>query len=97
MSGIETVYWLGEFDTIFFELMTQAETIYFNTNEHYRQAVVTETREDRFIKTTKEKYPAHRWAKSNPILQRLRSVKDPIELELMQKACDITEKGYRRI
>ena len=97
VSGIETVYWLEEFDAIFFELMTQAETIYFNTNEHYRQAVVTETREDRFIKTTKEKYPAHRWAKSNPILQRLRSVKDPIELDLMQKACDITEKGFRRI
>lgn len=97
VSGIQTVYWLEEFDSIFFELMSQADTIYFNTNEHYRQAVVTETREDRFIKATKEKYPAHRWAKSNPILQRLRSVKDPIELDLMQKACDITEKGFRRI
>lgn len=97
VSGIKTVYWLQEFDTVFFELMTQAETIYFNTNEHYRQAVETQTREDRFIAKTKEQFPAHRWAKSNPILQRLRSIKDPIELELMQKACDITEKGFRRI
>ncbi|MCW8981066.1 MULTISPECIES: aminopeptidase P family protein [Altibacter] len=97
VSGIKTVYWLKEFDKIFFELMTQAETIYFNTNEHYRQAVATETREDRFIKTTKNKFPAHSWAKSNPILQRLRSIKDSIELELMQQACDITEKGFRRI
>src|SRR5690554_1766229 len=97
VSGIKTVYWLEDFDAIFFELMSQADTIYFNTNEHYRQAVVTETREDRFIKATKEKYPAHRWAKSNPILQRLRSVKHSIELELMQQACDITEKGFRRI
>lgn len=97
VSGIKTVYWLQEFDKVFFELMTQSETVYFNTNEHYRQAVETETREDRFIKKTKVQFPAHRWAKSNPILQRLRSVKDPIELELMQKACDITEKGFRRI
>lgn len=97
VSGIKTVYWLQEFDKVFFELMTQADTIYFNTNEHYRQSVETETREDRFIKTTKEKFPAHRWAKSNPILQRLRSVKHSIELELMQQACDITEKGFRRI
>jgi Xaa-Pro aminopeptidase len=97
VSGIKTVYWLQEFDKVFFELMTQAETIYFNTNEHYRQAVETQTREDRFITKTKAQFPAHRWAKSNPILQRLRSVKDPIELELMQKACDITEKGFRRI
>ena len=43
------------------------------------------------------KYPAHSVAKSNPILQELRAVKDPIELDLMQQACDITEKGFRRI
>lgn len=97
VSGIKTVYWLQEFDKIFFEMMTQAACIYFNTNEHYRQSVETETREDRFIKRTKEKFPAHSWAKSNPILQRLRSVKDQIELDLIQKACDITEKGFRRI
>lgn len=97
VSGVKTVYWLSDFDKIFFELMTQAETIYFNTNEHYRQSVETETREVRFIKKTKEKFPAHTWAKSNPILQRLRSVKDPIELALMQQACDITGKGFRRV
>jgi len=97
ISGIKTVYWLQEFDKVFFELMTQSECIYFNTNEHYRQSVETETREDRFIKRTKEKYPAHTWAKSNPILQRLRSVKDQIELDILQKACNITEKGFRRI
>ncbi|MCT8339170.1 aminopeptidase P family protein [Flavobacteriaceae bacterium TK19130] len=97
VSGIRTVYWLKEFDKIFFELMTQCSTIYFNTNEHYRANVETETREDRFIKKTKQKYPAHRWAKSNPILQRLRSVKDEIELDLMQTACNITEKGFKRV
>jgi Xaa-Pro aminopeptidase len=97
VSGVQTVYWLQDFDKIFFKLMTEAETIYFNTNEHYRQSVETETREDRFIKRTKDKFPAHRWAKSNPILQRLRSVKDPIEIALIQQACDITEKGFRRV
>lgn len=95
-SGVKTVYWLQEFDKVFFELMTQSECVYFNTNEHYRQSVETETREDRFIKRTKEKYPAHTWAKSNPILQRLRSVKDQIELDILQNACNITEKGFRR-
>lgn len=97
VSGIKTVYWLSEFDKIFFGLMTQAETVYFNTNEHYRQNVETQTREDRFIERTKKQFPAHSWAKSNPILQRLRSIKDPIEIELMQTACNITEKGFRRL
>ena len=96
-SGIKTVYWLQELDKIIFELSTQCDTFYINTNEHYRANVATETREDRFTKKLLSKYPAHSVAKSNPILQRLRSVKDPIELDLMQTACNITEKGFRRI
>ena len=97
VSGIETVYWLSDFDKIFFDLMTEADTIYFNTNEHYRQAVVTETREDRFIKKCKADFPAHQWAKSNSILQEIRGIKEPEELEIMQTACNITEKGFRRL
>jgi len=97
VSGIKTVYWLKDFDKVFFDLMTEVDTIYFNTNEHYRQAVETETREARFIKTCKEKYPAHQTAKSNPILQEIRGVKEPEEIDLMRTACGITEKGFRRV
>lgn len=96
-SGVETVYWLSEFDKIFYDLMTECETIYFNTNEHYRQSEEMESREDRFIKMVKDKFPAHNWAKSFPIMEKLRGVKDPIEIDLMQTACNITEKGFRRI
>lgn len=96
-SGIKNVHWLQDLDKVLFEMSTYCNTFYINTNEHYRANVETETREDRFIKTLLAKYPAHSVAKSNPILQRLRSVKDPIELKLMQNACDITEKGFRRI
>lgn len=96
-SGVKTVYWLQDMEKILFELMTQCDTVYINTNEHYRASVETETREGRFTKWLKEKYPAHSVAKSNPILQRLRSVKDAVEIELMQQACDITNKGFRRV
>ncbi len=97
VSGIETIYWLADFDKVFFDLMTEADTIYFNTNEHYRQAVTTQTREDRFILDCKQKFPAHRTAKSFPIMQEIRGVKEPEEIALMQTACDITEKGFRRL
>lgn len=95
-SGIKTVYWLKDFQKIFQEVMTQAEIIYINTNEHYRANAQTETREDRFNTWVKKNYPAHQVAKANPILQRLRSVKHQLEIEVMQKACDITEKAFRR-
>ena len=96
-SGIKTVYWLQDLEKVFFEMSCYCDTFYINTNEHYRANVETETREDRFTKWLLAKYPAHSVAKSNPILQRLRAVKDPIELDLMQQACNITEKGFRRI
>ena len=97
VSGIKTVYWLSDFPTIFRKLMVEAENVYINNNEHYRASVETETREDRFIKKLKQDYPAHQYLRSNPILQRLRSVKEPQEIALIQQACDITEKGFRRI
>lgn len=97
VSGIRNIVWLQDFQKIVKEVMTYADTMYINTNEHYRSAVETQTREDRFIKWWKETYPAHKVEKSNPILQRLRSVKENQELALMQTACDITEKGFRRI
>ena len=97
VSGIKTVYWLQEFDKILKEIMSYTEVMHINTNEHYRSAVETETREDRFIKKWKTQYPAHLVAKSNPILQRIRSVKETEEIDLIQHACDITEKGFRRL
>lgn len=97
ISGIETIMWLSDFDRVFFDLMTEAHSIYFNTNEHYRQAVETQTREDRFIAKCKREFPAHSWHKSQPILQEIRGIKEPEEIALMQQACDITEKGIRRL
>ena len=97
VSGIKTIYWLSDFDKVFFDIMTEADTVYFNTNEHYRQAVETQTREDRFILKCKQEFPAHQWTKSFPILNEIRGVKESEEIELMQTACNITEKGFRRL
>ena len=97
ISGIQTICWLEDFESVFQKLSTQCDTFYFNTNEHYRQSVETQTREDRFIKWCKKQYPAHSNAKSNPILQKLRSIKDDEEIKQLQTACDITEKGIRRL
>ena len=96
-SGVKTIYWLQQFPTIFKQLMSEATGIYLNTNEHLRADTTVQTREDRFILQVKQDYPAHQVHKSAPILHRIRSVKEQIELDLMQTACDITEKGFRRL
>lgn len=97
LSGIETVLWLDEFEEMFETLAHTAKIFYFNTNEHYRAKVETQTREDRFIKWAKAKFPNHATAKSNFILQKLRSLKDVEEIKQIQNAIDITEKGFRRV
>ncbi len=96
-SGIKSVFWLQDFEKVLAEIMTQTENVYLNTNEHYRANVETETREARFIKRFKQDYPAHTYLRSQPILQRLRSIKEPEEIALIQEACNITEKGLRRV
>ncbi len=97
VSGIKTVYWLSQMDTILKQMMADADTVYINTNEHLRASTEVETREDRFTKKFLAQYPAHQVRKSAPIMHEIRSVKHEIELELMQMACDITEKGVRRL
>ena len=97
LSGVKSVYWLNDLENIIEELMVNCNNIYINENEHYRAKVETETREARFSKWLLNKYPKQNKQRSNPILQRLRSVKDPIETRLIQHACNITNKGFRRI
>ena len=97
LSGVKSVYWLNDLENIIEELMINCKNIYINENEHYRAKIETETREARFSKWLLNKYPTQNKERSNPILQRLRSVKDPIETRLIQQACNITNKGFRRI
>lgn len=96
-SGIKTVYWLNEFESIFSQLMEESTHFYYNNNEHYRQAVEMETREDRFLKMVKSTYPSHELLPIFPIMESLRGVKEPEELTLIKTACNITEKGFRRV
>ncbi|NBW34424.1 MAG: aminopeptidase P family protein, partial [Cytophagia bacterium] len=98
-SGIETILWTSEFHKLFNTMMVMGDTqyAYLNTNDHYRADILVETREMRFVKWCKEKYPLHTYERLAPIMHRLRSIKSTHEIETMQKACDITEAAFRRI
>ena len=97
VSGIKNVFWLTEFNRVFTEVMSHAENIYLNTNEHLRANVETETREARFVKWCKENYPIHTYQRAAPIMHQIRAIKSDAEVAVMQIAADITTKGYDRI
>ena len=96
-SGIKTVYWLDQFDRIFKQIISEVDHVYLNSNEHLRADTTVQTREDRFVNKMRADYPAHSVRRSAPIMHRIRSRKLPIEIDLMQKACDITKSGIERI
>jgi Xaa-Pro aminopeptidase len=75
----------------------QAEHIYLNLNEHTRRYIDAETSEMRFNKSILRKYPLHKFERSAPIMHKIRAIKSTQEIELIQQACDITEKGFRRL
>lgn len=96
-SGVPTVKWLDEFEKTFNTLMAEAEHVYLNTNEHIRAASPVETRDARFINHCKERYPLHTYHRVAPLMHKLRAIKGEAEIAQLQQACDITEKGFRRI
>lgn len=97
VSGIEHIYWHHEFEKVFKGFAFQAENFYLNSNEHTRRYIDMETAETRFNNKLRLQYPLHNVLRSAPIMHKIRSVKHPIEIELMQQACNITEKGFRRL
>lgn len=96
-SGIKTVYWLSQFEQVFNSLMAKAESVYLNSNEHLRATVEVQTRDARFVKWCQENYPLHQYRRAAPLMHHLRAIKSDIEIDLMQQACNITEKGFRRV
>ncbi|PRY89089.1 aminopeptidase P family protein [Mongoliibacter ruber] len=96
-SGIENIQWVDNFESVFSKLMALNENVFLNTNEHLRAGVVVETRDARFIKSCRDRYPLHTYQRVAPLMHELRAVKEKEEIDQMQVACDITEKGFRRI
>lgn len=97
VSGIRNVYWYTEFDKVLKTVVYQAENFYLNSNEHTRRSIDTQSAEDRFNQQLRSTYPLHTIYRSAPIMHKIRAIKSAYEIELIQKACDITEKGFRRL
>ena len=97
VSGVKTVMWLSQFNSVFNTLMAQSESVYVNTNEHLRAHLEVETRDARFIKKLRNDYPGHPHKRLSPIMHDLRSVKEREEIDQLQRACNITKSGVERI
>ena len=97
VSGIQRVEWVQRFDDLLTIILAESENIYLESNEHIRNSNPVETKNTRFIKACKEKFPLHSYHRLAPILNDLRCVKSTTEIDIIKKASEITEKGFRRV
>lgn len=97
VSGVENIIPLSHFKGILHDLLNQSEAVYLNANEHDRAKNIVENRDMRFTRWMRNRYPLHTYERLAPLLYKLRVIKQPVEVELTKKACELSEAGFRRI
>ena len=96
-SGIKNIFWMDEFETNTRAIILMAQNIYLTLNENDRNSNSFLTKDIAFVKQMKEKFPLHNFERAAPITQRLRSIKQPLEIETMKIAAGISEKMLKRV
>ena len=97
ISGIETIVWLDVLDGVLQPWIHLADTIYLGTNENDRKASLIRTRNYRFVDEMKSRYPLHYYERAAKLMKELRGIKTALEIEVLQKAIDITENTFRHL
>ena len=96
-TGVQTIFWLKDFDRVMRVIANEADIFYLNNNEHTRATIEVETREARLNKWMETQFPLHKKERSAPIMHTLRAVKTQHEISQLQSAIDITRKGFERV
>lgn len=97
VSGIATIVWLQDFDTVLQSIVNYAEHIYANTNENDKYGHTVPHRDVRMLTNLRERYPLHHYERSALILRDLRVIKSDAEVNLIKKACEITRDAFIRV
>jgi Xaa-Pro aminopeptidase len=97
ISGMKTIVWLDALDALLQPWIHLADTIYLDTNENDRKASLIRTRDYRYVDELKSRYPLHHYERAAKIMKELRGIKTALEIEVLQKAIDITDNTFRRL
>jgi Xaa-Pro aminopeptidase len=97
ISGISTILWMDSLDALLQTWIHLADHVYLGSNENDRKASLIRSRDYRFIDEMKARYPLHQYHRAARIMKELRGVKTKEEVEVLQKAVDITDTTFRRL
>lgn len=97
ISGIDSVHWLEDFDSLSRECILTSTSIYCSTREQPKFKPEVPSRDERYLIRLKKKYPSHQFKRLTPLLSQLRSVKEPEELDMIREAIRITSLGFLEV
>jgi Xaa-Pro aminopeptidase len=97
ISGISNIIWGDNFESFLGQVIPYASSIYTNINENDRFYSDVVSKDYRFTLWVKEKFPALEIERAAPLMMELRSMKHPLEIEITQKACNITKDAFERV
>jgi Xaa-Pro aminopeptidase len=97
ISGITTVKYIEEFDSLLHNLLCTAENIYFNLPELQKFKAEVALRDADMLKKIKNEYPLHNFERLAPIIQEQRLIKSKEEIAIIQEACNITKDAFTRV
>jgi Xaa-Pro aminopeptidase len=97
ISGVKTIMHLESFEQSTSEFMALSKYVFMLTNEYPGHVTEFATFNDLLIEKMKKHYPLHAFERLTPLLNDMRLMKQPEELNMMKHAIDITGKALRRV
>ena len=97
VSGIVHVFWTKEYDAVLTSMLEEHEIVYLNANENERARKEVISRDERMAIALKHEFHRKSYERSAPIMQDLREIKSKEEVAIIQAACNVTDKAFRRV
>ncbi len=97
LSGVESVFWMDEYEKMLPKLMNESEHIYLWKNNAPKFTTDVPYKALRMEEKLRKYFPNHQFEELAPLTTELRLIKKEEELVAMKKAVEITEKAYHRL
>lgn len=97
ISGMKTVVFLDQIDSLLRSWVHHAEKIYLDTNENDRMDTSLPRMDLLYVREFMKQFPLHQYERAALIMKELRAIKSSEEVDVLQKAVDITHKAFSRV
>lgn len=97
ISGIDSVFYINDYEIVFRELLACANIVYLLQNDNVKFTPEVQNRNHRLAITFRNEYPTFVFERLSPLLTKLRLIKEEDEIELLKIASLITNKAFDRV